>query len=399
MSIASVLKVVSLAASLSCASSYAQTYKFSDLNILGGSYSSATSINNLGQVLGVASAAPLSTAVTTLWDSATSAHALGAPSSFWAVDINDLGQVAGNVGFLAPGGSPANASRAALFDANGLTLFAGLQASPAGSAASGINNLGQVVGYAQATTTYQYNPSYFTTHAAIFSVGNAAIDLGTVGGTNSFGAAINNTGAVVGRSTLSGDFNVLPAVWQGGTKTSLAGWNVFDINDKGQVAGSSFRDLTPPGWEPVLIQTATLFEANGDVVYLDTTVNLNGVSIARALNESGLVVGYARQGDTQVTHGMLWSTEGLSIDLNTYLDASLLAAGWYISDANDINEAGSIVGNLVNQWSGENHAYLLTVPAVPEPSTYGLLLAGGAFGAWRIRKQRAVTGSGRLAAR
>ncbi|CAM5796894.1 DUF3466 family protein [Rhizobacter fulvus] len=381
-------RAAALATALVCISACAsaQSYQFHDLNIFGGTHSSASAINNLGQIVGRASFGPDASTLSTLWDSATAGHAIVSPLTFNVADINDLGQMAGSA--LAVPADGNDGWRAALLDKSGLTLFQGLQPFPRGTSGVGINNKGQVVGNVSMPLAFQYDPTRYTNHVAIFSVGNAPVDLAPVGGNNSYASAINNLGQVVGRATSSGDFGgVMPTVWSNGTKTQLAGWNVLDINDKGQIVGSSFRDITQPFWDPTYIQLATLFEPNGDVVLLETTDDQYRMSLAKAVNESGVAVGYSSQDGLRTTRGMLW-VDGKSIDLNVYLDANLKNGGWYINDAVDINEAGDIVGTMVNDASRQQHAFLLSVSAVPEPSTYALLLAGGTFGAWRLRRRQ-----------
>lgn len=371
----------------------AQNYRFDDLTASGGDRSSAVALNNRGQIVGNTNFSAAGAVFASEWVG-LSAHALATPVPFQAVDINDLGQIAGNVGgLLGPLSSVGSTARAALLDQSGLTIFNGLQPQAQGSQAKGINNLGHVIGFAQTLTPYQGYPSSRTTHATLFSVGSTPIDLGTLGGTNSFGNAVNNLSQAVGLSTTTGDFNAVPTLWKNGTVTAIPGsfpWSANDINDHGQTVGNSFRDLTylVPGADPILVQVATLFQPNGQAVFLDSTLNLSGASVATAVNEAGAAVGYLSQNafGSNLTHGMLWQ-DGTAIDLNSFLSATLIGAGWYIKNANDINDAGWIVGDLFNSITGAQHGYLLSVAAVPEPSTYGLMIIGGALVVWR-RKYR-----------
>jgi probable HAF family extracellular repeat protein len=61
-------------------------------------------------------------------------------------------------------------------------------------------------------------------------------------------------------------------------------------------------------------------------------------------------------------------------DLNNFLDASDVSAGWYLVGARDINDNGWIVGIASNTITGVTHAFLLT--PVPEPETYAMFMAG-----------------------
>jgi probable HAF family extracellular repeat protein len=118
----------------------------SDLGTLGGSESSATAINEAGQIVGDSSVAG---------DTARHAflHAAGA--------MTDLGTLGG-----------------------------------AGSVAFAINSDGQVVGRADTAAGER--------HAFLWS-GGAMTDLGTLGGKRSSAAAINSAGVIVGDSTVAGD--------------------------------------------------------------------------------------------------------------------------------------------------------------------------------------------------
>ena len=114
--------------------------KMTDLGTLGGSYSYARDINDLGQVVGWSYLDP-SGIHAFLWDEEegmTDLSTLGGSSSY-AYGINDLGQVVGD-SYLDPSGR-----HAFLWDEEGgMTDLGTLGGSS--SYAYGINNLGQVVG-------------------------------------------------------------------------------------------------------------------------------------------------------------------------------------------------------------------------------------------------------------
>ena len=73
------------------------------------------------------------------------------------------------------------------------------------------------------------------------------------------------------------------------------------------------------------------------------------------------------------THATLWRGTKLT-DLNDYLTAKEISAGWVLYEARDINDSLWIVGNAYNSISQETHAFLLT--PIPEPETYALFMAG-----------------------
>jgi hypothetical protein len=79
----------------------------------------------------------------------------------------------------------------------------------------------------------------------------------------------------------------------------------------------------------------------------------------------------------------------VATDLNTFLDASTVNAGWALERAFDINARGWIVGDAHNTITNANHAFLLT--PIPEPETYAMFLAGLGLMAGMARcRRRAV---------
>src|ERR1039458_2227867 len=108
------------------------------------------------------------------------------------------------------------------------------------SAASGINNNGQVVGGAGTTS----GPD----HAFLYS-GGIMSDLGAWGGSESDAYAINNNGQVVGAFYVNG--NICYAfLYSGGVMTNLGTLPggtyslAFGVNDSGQVVGDANASST-----------------------------------------------------------------------------------------------------------------------------------------------------------
>ncbi len=92
----------------------------------------------------------------------------------------------------------------------------------------------------------------------------------------------------------------------------------------------------------------------------------------RALNNSGVVVGYAWSPGS--SRACVWNGQQAA-----YLEDLLSAHdGWLLQYANDINDSGQIVGEGL--WNGVYHGYLLT--PVPEPTSLALLVCAAVC--WRL---------------
>ena len=162
-------------------------------------------------------------------------------------------------------------------------------------------------------------------------------DLGTLGGTYSYGYGINASGQVTGEANTAG--------------------------------GASHAFLDTGG---VMTDLGTL---GGNLSY------------GAGINASGQVTGEAdTAGGAQ--HAFL-DTGGVMTDLNTLINPQ---SGWTLIVGTGINDAGQITGDALN-GAGLEHAFLLTLvnAAVPEPSTWAMMLVGfGGLGATlRARRKHA----------
>lgn len=212
-----------------------------DLGTLGGSFSRATAINNLGQIAGsAANASGIRRAF--LWTAVDGMEDLGSlgGGSSTASDINEIGEIVGQTG-IAPGESHAFVWS----DAVGMTDL-GTFAGPSSRAAA-INLLGQVVG----SSSY-IDGQVLPQRALVWTQTEGPVSLGILGGDFSRADGLNDVGQIVGgRTTAAGqDQNDLVAVlWNTdrglvdlGTLPGDAFSIATDVNNLGIVTGSSYND-------------------------------------------------------------------------------------------------------------------------------------------------------------
>lgn len=274
--------------------------------------------------------------------------------------INDRGQVAGesgNNGFLYSDGS--------------MTWITHWGAT----SVRGINNDGTVVGMAE----YEDAENGFVRHAFSYNNG-VSTDLGTLYGIHSEANAVNNLGHVVGASDVGGPPNwpLTPFLHRDGAMIDLGPFNgpwseALAINDHDQVVGYFGTDQIGSELYP---RSAFLWD---DGTLLDLG-QLTGTpySFATGINNLSQVVGW--YGDFQEARAFLYD-KGALLDLNTLIDP---ASGWVLQEASAINDLQQIVGTACR--AGACHAVRLDlVTAVPEPATWGMLLAGGTLLGWRRR--------------
>ena len=286
---------------------------------------------------------------------------LGAGS---ARGINDAGQAAGNTGgdgFFYSGGV--------------MTAITHFGATFVG----GLNNNGVVVGMAEVEDPE--NP--FARHAYSWQNG-VSTDIGTLNGFQSRAYSINDNGHIVGGTDIGGapNYPLTPFLYRDGVMTEIAvfpgPWSeAMAINDHDQVVG--FGNLLPNGGD-LYPRTAFLWD-NGiltDIGALGGSV----YSYALGINNLSQVVGAFDNGLDP--HAFLYEN-GSFYDVNALVDP---ASGWVIAEANAINDLGQIAGTACRD--GSCYAVRLDlVPAVPEPATWGMLLAGCTLVGWRRRKGRA----------
>jgi len=206
--------------------------------------------------------------------------------------------------------------------------------------ATGINNNGQVTGYSYLGTAVQipchskYGPKVCFTHPyhAFLYSGGVMTDLGTLGGLDSRGNAINNLGEVVGTSALATGSSAFTD--QGGAAmTAINTGDPMAINDSGEIAGEgSFLVAGTPG---DIFEQAFTYQS-GKTTVLGLLPGAGGsFTGASGINASGEVVG---SGDNAASDERAWEyLGGVMSDIGTLGGPQASAAA--------INAGGQIVGS------------------------------------------------------
>jgi probable HAF family extracellular repeat protein len=262
-----------------------------------------------------------------------------------AYAINNQGQIAGvtvnSTGTVAPciweGDSPF--TPAALPDG--------------GTKARGLNDLGQVVGNRD-------------NYDAVLWKDGVRTDLPILGSSGqSDGLGINKNGVMVGYSQESWLQSYRwPVLWRedgdGISITNLGdfgekpgfpdrGGVAYAINDLNQVVGYAFAPLGDFGtWRAFLWEDNVLTDLGA--------LQENGTAYALAINNAGQIVGYSYLNEPPGARAVLWEKGKSIIDLNTRIDP---IPGWYLREAQAINDRGQIVC-LAEDNVSNKRIYLLT---------------------------------------
>lgn len=309
------------------------------------------------------------------------------------------------------------------------------------SAATGINNQGQVVGvsYNSADGAFVQNLSGTATPPRFQQTGNGAQSFLYSGGQMSqiypvggLATSVNDSGQTVGGQftsiNASGQYvgslaagvltdtytsNPWSQIVSGGTVTNLPViFDPYSINNAGQVVGRLVVNASGEAFHPAVFQ-------GGQVTDLfNQTVGGNGYTNGRPIGDARAIA-INQNGDTLInfvgagnkTYSLLYSTatgavianlaslpggsgmigaalntkdqvvgNGFLYSSGTFQTlASLIPAssGWSNLNATGINESGQIVGQGL--IDGQEHAFLMTPQSVPEPSTLALFGLGFAL--------------------
>ena len=300
----------------------AQTYTVTDLGTLpGGTYSTASAINNLGHVTGTADAfINVSPKSTERGDEAFFWHdgkmqdignRNALPTS--GNDINDKDEIVGS-------GMDTCGNISAYWKVG--VKFADIRGY---GCAYGINNKGQI---AEDTHAYYDTPP------------------------NDQECDINDAGLVVGSADVSAKPGTKPrhaVLWRKGVRQDLGTLGgtesrALAVNGPGQIAGVSSTTQTAADGNPLY---HAFFWDRGKMTDLGTLPG-DRQSGANALNARGEVVGSSGE------CACLWRG-GKAYDLNALLP---VGSGWVLQGAAGINNRGQIVGTGLH--GGKKRGYLLT---------------------------------------
>jgi len=360
------------------------TYRVVNLGTLGGTSSAGNTINNLGWVMGVANLNGDTTAHAILWAYGLKLDlgTLGGSNSAieWPVK-NNFGVIAGiaETSAVDPLGEKWSCSyffptltyhvcRGFVWQWGKMTALPTL--GGVNGYASGVNNVGQIVGWAETTfhdptctipQVLQFRAVLYGQHGEIQELPPYRDD------PDSAATAINDKGQVVGISGICedaiGELSAEHAVlWQNGEVIDLgsfggAGWNTpTSINSRGDVVG--FSDL--PGDLVGNVLTANyqafLWTNEGGMTKLGVLPG-DSYSAALGINDQGEIVGQSIDAKGN-SRAFLWKN-GLMIDLNSVVPSG---SPLYLVYANDTNNSGAISGGASDQTTGETPAFVATPP-------------------------------------
>jgi probable HAF family extracellular repeat protein len=308
-----------------------------NLGTLGGNESEAEAVNNRGEVVGFATN--------------------GVPDAF-PFPFTFVSETLGTQ------------TRAFLWE-NGIMRDLGTLGGP-DAAALFVNERGQVAGQSYTNSTTNASTGFPTLHPFLWvpcdqddrdsddgkndaessAVKKAKmIDLGTLGGTLAGPNAMNNRGQVVGGSTLAGDVEFHPFLWDRGKLTDLGTLggtfgNATWINEDRAIVGVSM----PPDDSAFL----GFLWRNGVLTDLGT-VGGDLCSFPRYINSHDQIVGLSNNCNGSFQHAFLWENGGPAIDLDALIPPN---SGVQLGDAYNVNERGEITAHAMLP-DGDQHAVLL----------------------------------------
>jgi len=193
-------------------------------------------------------------------------------------------------------------------------------------------------------------------------------DLGTLGGAESYAAAINSKGRVVGWAEAKSG-GTRPVLWRNGRIRDLGTFGARSawatgINNLGRVVGGAVYVCEGDECEEdsarfgVVWERGSMAQLESGLAYYDS----GGDSDVRAINERGQMVGWANVDtgeDPLAQHAMLWSYSGSVPPRHDLEGRDLNGKAYQYTQAYDVNERGQVVGE-----GQKNGSYKLPYHAV-----------------------------------
>jgi len=359
----------------------AQSYQVKTLNGLGGG-AGGNSLNNRGQVLGQANNETNTISHAALWTAASATPfdlgSLGGSDTNSATafpvknnrglivgisdtnENNPLGEAFSCWPFFAPGVPTRKICKGFRWQAGVMTPLPPF-AGGYNSYATGANNRGQVVGWAEngvhdSTCNTAFQILQF--RAALWEPNGEMRELPPLpGDSTSAATAINDKGQVVGISgacgVAVGDVSAAHAViWENGVATRIPdfgghAWNTpTAINNDGVVVGFSL----PAAADGTRFYRAFVWTKERGTRMLDQIPG-DVRSAAFGINSDGTIVGLSRTPGA-LLRAVLWQDADAPV---TNLNDASVAGSPYLLIAGDINAGGEITGN-----TGDGFAFLAT---------------------------------------
>jgi probable HAF family extracellular repeat protein len=354
------------------ASLAAQTYNVVSLDGHGGD-AGANGINNRGSVVGTANKEGNTISRATLWTGGSTPidlGTLGGPNTNSAVawpvksnsglivgisdtnEDNPLGEAFSCYPFFATGDPTGKICKGFRWEKGNMTA---LPPFPGGynSYATGANNRGQVVGWAENGfhDPSCEAPAQILQFRAVVWEPNGEMQelLPLPGDSTSAATAINDKGQVVGISgrcgvAVGGVSAAHAVIWENGVPTNIGDfgghtWNTpTAINNDGVVVGFSL----PADKEGTRFYRAFVWTKEAGIKMLDQ-IDGDVRSAALGINDDGQIVGFSRT-PAAVLRAVIWQNSNADIrNLN-----DLAPGSPYLLIAGDVNDSGQIAGSTGN---------------------------------------------------
>jgi probable HAF family extracellular repeat protein len=345
------------------------------LSTLGGTQGVGEAINNKGWISGAANLPGDSTEHAAIWRNGriTDLGTLGGPNSRVVGGVkNTRGVVAGGSETSSP--DPLGETVCTTFVAgfsgqplvclgfvwrNGTMTALPTLGGNNGFAFGGVNNRGQIVGFAENRTQDPACPSPQVLDFEAVVWGPAPGQIQELppysGDTVGIAAEMNDHGQAVGVTGLCSALSTAIAhavLWQNGSAIDLGnlGSQLFNwaytINERGQVAGAAglTGDAT---WHAFLWQDGAMTDLGvlpGDVMSQSNGMNNIGQVVGTSCNDINF----------DICHAFVWQ-DGAMTDLNDLIPAN---SALQLVIANDINDRGEIAGYAYDPSTGDGPGFL-----------------------------------------